>query len=220
MKLGNWLAMFQFNSTSIFNTILYRYSRQDTSKWRQAYHAYIRKLKITLRFMDFNALLISNAVFDAILDKMNWRRSLHSVDTAGERYAYVLLNLKTCEIGNQIGFPSPSSLCPGGRGAGGGGRGFNWLMDKIRHDFRVLREVNVLKFHLSLESRQNLIAVQCYRPIETGVIMHCVPITTDCISFWDRSLRIQQLCLQQQSCCWIWTPPSYVRKTGVGFAWV
>lgn len=74
--------------------------------------------------MDFNALLISNAVFDAILDKMNWRRSLHSVHTAGERYAYVLLNLKTCEIGNQIGFPSPSSLCPGGRGAGGG-RGFN-----------------------------------------------------------------------------------------------
>ena len=55
-------------------------------------------------------------------------------------------------------------------------------MDKIRHDFRVLREANVLKFHLSLESRQNLIAVQCYRPIEIGVIMNCVPITTDCIS--------------------------------------
>lgn len=55
-------------------------------------------------------------------------------------------------------------------------------MDKIRHDFRVLREVNVLKFHLSLESRQNLIAVQCYRPIEIGVIMNCVPITADCIS--------------------------------------
>ena len=49
---------------------------------------------------------------------MNWGRSLYSVDTAGERYAYVLLNLKTCEIGNQIGFPRPSSLCPGGRGVG------------------------------------------------------------------------------------------------------
>lgn len=118
VKLKNLLAMFQFNSTSILNPRLYRYSRQDTSKWRQAYHAYIWKLKITLRFIDFNALLISNAVFDAILCKMNWGRSLHSVDTAGERYAYVLLNLKTCEIGNQIGFPGPSSLCPGGRGIG------------------------------------------------------------------------------------------------------
>lgn len=118
VKLVNLLAMFQFNSTSILNPILYRYSRQDTSKWRQACHAYIRKLKITLKFIDFNALLISNAVFDAILGKMNWRRSLHSVDTAGERYAYVLLNLKTCEIGNEIAFPGPSWLCPGGRGVG------------------------------------------------------------------------------------------------------
>ena len=49
---------------------------------------------------------------------MNWGRSLYSVDTADERYAYVLLNLKTCEIGNQIGFPGPSSLCPGGRAVG------------------------------------------------------------------------------------------------------
>ena len=116
--LVNLLAMFQFNSTSILNPILYRYSRQDTSKWRPACHAYIRKLKITLKFIDFNALLISNAVFDAILGKMNWRRSLHSVDTAGERHAYVLLNLNTCEIGNEIGFPGPSWLCPVGRGVG------------------------------------------------------------------------------------------------------
>ena len=82
-------------------------------------------------------------------------------------------------------------------------------MDKIRHDFRVLREANVLKFHLSLESRQNLIAVQCYRPIEIGVIMNCVPITTDCIS--ATLSPTAKLCLNMN-------PLSYVRKTGVGFA--
>ena len=95
---------------------------------------------------------------------------------------------------------------------GSGGWGFNWLMYKIRYDFCVLREVNVLKSHLSLERRKKLIAVRCYRPIEIGVIMNCVPITTDCISFWDRSVHIQQLCLQQQSCCWIWTPRRMLGK--------
>ena len=152
MKLVNLLAMFQFNSTSIFNPRLYRYSRQDTLKRRQAYHAYIRKSKVTLRFIDFTALLISNAVLDAILGKMNWGRSLHSVDTAGERYEYVLLNLKKSgKSRNRESDWVPGFIIAMPRGSGGWG--FNWLMDKIRHDFRVLREVNVLKFHLSLERR-------------------------------------------------------------------